>query len=721
MSKKNRKRKTPGLQEKRPVQKSPDPGSLLIGVDPMCPAHWYRFLAVFVSALGIRLVYFFINKDGNPLFYHPILDPLFHHEQALDILNGNFWGDDVFFKAPLYPYFLALLYKIGSSSAAFAILIQHVMGAVGVVLVYFLSRRFFVEHVSLLASLITALYWPLIYFEGDLLAVTLVVFLDLIFILALVTAVQSGSRRMLFVSGVFLGLSALSRPSILVFAPFIPIAFRFSERKADKTVPVPGKWLRNTSIVFAGGLMIILPVIVRNYVVGRDFVPIASQGGVNFYIGNNPEANGSRAFLPGASKDLYGTFQGAIDLAEKDTGRAMKPSEVSNYYLLKGLDFISSRPAEAGKLLLKKFYFFWGGVERSNSKYIQFFWRNYGLGRFRLPGFWLLGPFALLGGVLLWSRRREFIIFYSFVLSYMAGVVLFFVNARFRLPVMPILAIFAAFAILYAYHALRSRGYYFGKALLLFLGFALFVNYDFISMQGVRAMDEIITRYELAEAFMKRGDKSSALAEFENARSIQEKYPSRGYADFSDDIEYSIGSLYFEQGLYSRAIESLQKVRRSKALTLQARILLAGCFAKKNMLDRAVDTYAQILKLDPDNVQSRLGIAEAYRIMGDSDKLEISEKILRGMSQQPHSYNTRVYLELAHTLAAKGDQQGALGFYQAAADDPSLQKEAFLGAAWMCKKLGKENDLSTYINLMRNRYPLDNSLMRELRVLDSAN
>ena len=37
---------------------------------------------------------------------------------------------------------------------------------------------------------------------------------------------------------------------------------------------------------------------VRNYAVGDDFVPIASQGGLNFYLGNNASADGMAALAP---------------------------------------------------------------------------------------------------------------------------------------------------------------------------------------------------------------------------------------------------------------------------------------------------------------------------------------------------------------------------------------------------------------------------------------
>jgi len=57
-----------------------------------------------------------------------------------------------------------------------------------------------------------------------------------------------------------------------------------------------GRYFTVEALLFAAGLVLpIIPVTLHNALVGHDFVPIASQGGVNFYIGNNPVADGYTA------------------------------------------------------------------------------------------------------------------------------------------------------------------------------------------------------------------------------------------------------------------------------------------------------------------------------------------------------------------------------------------------------------------------------------------
>jgi tetratricopeptide (TPR) repeat protein len=672
--------------------------------------------AVFAAAVAVRLVFFFINKNTNPLFYHPVLDALFHHEWAQQILAGDFWGDEVFFRAPFYPYLLAFLYKLGGTSIAFAVLVQHIIGSLSAVLVYLLARRYFTRRVSVAAGIVAAFYWPLIYFEGDLLFETLIVFLDLALLLVLAIAIERRSTALLAAAGLVLGLSAITRPSILILVPVLPVVFRHAaERRKD---PGAGRaWIRQTAIVVAGSLVFILPVLVRNFAVGRDFVPIASQGGVNFYIGNNPQSNGSQAMVPGARADLYGTYQGAIELAEKDAGRKLKPSEVSTYYTRKALDFIVTEPAGAARLFFKKLYLFWAGIERSNDKYMQFFWKRYGLGRFPFPGFWLVGPFALLGGALLIRRWKEYSLLYLFVLSYMIGVVIFFVNGRFRLPVAPVLIIFASYAFFHLLATARTNRAGLFPVVGLLAVFAFAVDYDYVAFRGVRSIDEAVSHYEIANAYLKMGDKDRALSHFEEAAEMQRKYPTRSYAQIGGTIDFNIGMIYWERGLYSRAIEALERIPDADPRSFQAKALLGDSYVKKGRAGDAVALYAGMLRKSPDDPRVLFGLGVALRGTGD---LERSRQVLEEILQKHRPPDGSVNLELARTLELKGDIEGAVRNYEAAAAKEPQRRDATLELARLCKKTGNRDRAAELLTELRTAFPDDRAIEMELNALRSG-
>ena len=81
------------------------------------------------------------------------------------------------------------------------------------------------------------------------------------------------------------------------------------------------------------GLAIVLvPVAARNAVVGGGFFVTTSQFGPNFYIGNNPTADGTYASLRyGRGAPEY-ERQDATELAELALGRRLSPAEVSSYW-----------------------------------------------------------------------------------------------------------------------------------------------------------------------------------------------------------------------------------------------------------------------------------------------------------------------------------------------------------------------------------------------------
>jgi 4-amino-4-deoxy-L-arabinose transferase-like glycosyltransferase len=600
-----------------------DPTVGLLG-SPDLRRNDYRNLLIVVGvALVVRIIFFFLYKHNNPLFYYPVMDAKEYHEWALEILSGNFWDNEVFFRAPLYPYLLALLYKVSGGSIAFAIFFQQLIGVVTALLVYLLARQFFVPRVSLLAGIVAALYWPFLYFEGDLLVVALIVCLD-VFALFLITRSMRTHRPLgLIGAGVIIGISAIARPSILILLPVLPLVFYLYGR--NRAVGASGRWIKQSLLVFGGAMILISPVIVRNYVIGRDIVPIASQGGVNFYIGNNPQSDGRSAVIPGTRWDWRGSHEDAVRIAEAARGRSLKPSEVSNFYFREGLKFIFGSPDRSIPLLARKFALFWAGGERSNNKYIYFFWQKSGLGEVPLPGFWLVAPLGLAGAVLLWRKRRDFWLLYLFVTSYTIGVVAFFVTARFRLPVVPVLIIFAAYAAFVLWRAFRQRSVSgWRTAVLVALCFVI-VDIDFVRFREHTIGAHALSHYTLANAYLVRGAKDKAIAEYEQAMDINNLRPTEGYRRVARAADFNLGALYHGKGFCARAVPLLSRVGGNDKLATLAQRHLAECFFQLGRYSEAVDIYRGLLRGQPDNAQLRgalietmIGQANSHKQNGDT-------------------------------------------------------------------------------------------------------
>src|SRR6185295_19163526 len=84
------------------------------------------------------------------------------------------------------------------------------------------------------------------------------------------------------------------------------------------------------SIAFAIALV---PVTVRNIVVSGYWSPVtASHGGLNFYIGNNAQADGTYHAVPDVTPDIKGHQEDTRRVAEQATGHALDDAGVSSYF-----------------------------------------------------------------------------------------------------------------------------------------------------------------------------------------------------------------------------------------------------------------------------------------------------------------------------------------------------------------------------------------------------
>jgi tetratricopeptide (TPR) repeat protein len=397
------------------------------------------FLIGIVSlALALRFVYH-LEMQGNPLVEQLQLDEQYHDRWARSIAAGEVIGQGVFFRAPLYPYLLGLSYAIFGNLPDIPRIAQHLLGGVLILLVYLLTRVLFGRVAAMLASLLAALYSVLIYFEGRLLFDFPVTFLALLWLTLVVFFADRPSWQRYALFGFLFGLICTMRP------PFLAIALPLLGYVLWKYVRTKANIVRCAISLLIAFLIPILVVTVRNALVGEDFVLLASQGGINFYIGNNPLSNGCTPSVPEAGGVAWEN-RNVEYIAQHALGHPLRPSEVSAYWYAKGWEFIRNEPLAAMQLLLRKFYLFWSHTEIPNNLSYYSFEHSSLLLRILPIGFWLIGPLGLAGAMLAWKEPRARLLL-LFLLLYSLVMIAFFVCDRFRLPVIPLLCIFTGYAV----------------------------------------------------------------------------------------------------------------------------------------------------------------------------------------------------------------------------------------------------------------------------------
>ena len=656
----------------------------------MHPRDGVLLAAIIVTAFSLRLIYLLQLRDC-PTFDHPAMDELYHDQWARAIAAGESFVDGPYFRAPLYPAFLAAVYKLFGHGYLAPRVIQAALGSLSCGLLYLIGRVTFGRAVGTVAGFAAASYWMLIYFDGELLIPTLIVFLDLLLIWVLLRAARRPGIWIFGLVGVGLGLSAIARPNILLFAPVIVVWLLVVHRAT------PPRAFAYAGCVGVGCLMVITPVTVRNWVVGADLALIATQGGVNFYIGNNPEADGRTAVVPGTPGGWWEGYHATIDRAEQSLGRELRPSEVSRYYFGEALDFIQEQPGKFLSLMVLKLRLFWSHWEISNNKGI-YFWTAHFTPVIRwLPlGFGVVGPLAIVGLASCWRRRLELFPLWGFVLVYMVSVLLFFCTARYRMPVLPILILLAVFGGFRIVDAARHRQWTTLAPRLVLL--ALAVAFVWFTPQTKQFRNDAFSYCRLGSLYAEKGDTDMAIDSYHRALELAPHYLT---------AHFNLGKLFYKTDRLEEAIAEFRRalvaphmrlVGEPESKVAEVHSLLARALGKRGRYSEAAEHYRTAIKLapdlDPGRAEFRLAItleeagrfeestaafADAfeplrYRLGREPDRPTLLYMFGRVLSE--HGRYDEAVLTLRRCLALESNHLPALDALSRALTDARRYKEA---------------------------------------------
>jgi 4-amino-4-deoxy-L-arabinose transferase-like glycosyltransferase len=270
-------------------------------------------VAIFLVSLTVRLVHLFQIRRA-PFFTLLMSDEQSYHAWAQRLAAGDWVGNDVFYQAPLYPYFLGVVYTLFGEGPMTVRLCQAVIGSLACVWLAFAAWRLFSRPAGIAAGLMLAFYAPAIFFDGLIQKSVLDAFFLCLALALLSGLVVHPARRWSWLwVGVTLGCLTLTRENAVVFAAAILLWLVWSQRH------LPRERLTLAGFLLAGLAMVLLPVAARNKIVGGEFHLTTSQFGPNFYIGNNANASGTYQPLRFGHGDPKYERQDARELAEQAT------------------------------------------------------------------------------------------------------------------------------------------------------------------------------------------------------------------------------------------------------------------------------------------------------------------------------------------------------------------------------------------------------------------
>jgi 4-amino-4-deoxy-L-arabinose transferase-like glycosyltransferase len=545
-------------------------------------------------ALAVRGVYL-VETSGVPFLSQLVGDAQGYYEWAQRIAAGDWLGSRSFYQAPLYPYVLAVLLRVFGESVGIVRIAQVVWGVVGVLCLQAAARRMFGRSAGLLAGMMLALCPTAIFFDGIVQKASLACGLlcVMLALMGLRDGRWGGARRCVWAVslGVVVGLLVLVRENALVWAGVLPVWLLWpgdrSLRRGRGAV---------CAMYVVGLAVVLVPVGLRNRLVCGEWSVTTFQAGPNFYIGNSREADGRyRPIVPGHETPQF-EREDARAVAERARGQALTPREVSRYWWQRAKrDIVTDRlrwiELMVSKVLMVVNRYEVADVE-SEYVYADFSYVLRGLGS--IWHFGVVCPLAVVGMVYTSYRARELWIYYVLMGTMVLAVAAFFVLARYRFPLVPLLIPFAAAGCVALVRSVRDWNWRsMGAPLVAGVVVALVSNMRVHEEEALDALAYMNLGVVMATEDAAGAARFFHLAVERNPRSAEARFnlaqACRLMGDLDGAIEGYRAALALEPGLAG------------------ADFFLAQALEEAGELEEARRHYGRALVLDPRDAEARAG------------------------------------------------------------------------------------------------------------------
>ncbi len=451
--------------------------NLLFSGLPFRLKEWMRspYLIWGIAGLAfiLRVVLLFIA--GNHISRSFLPDSQSYIHPAVELLTTGFYPPDSAWRTPLYPFFIALIYRIGGQNPLWIVAAQVILGTSTVLLSYHYGSKVISRQAALLGSFLLAINVESITNGFYIMTETLFTFLFLAGMIAWARAITQDSKLWLAMAAFLMGLSVLCRPEAVYF-PILLLACQLINRGSSfvRRLALGALFLG----IYATSLA---PWIVRNiYVVDSPTISTIVNYNLLFYEAASLEANLRHV----GEAQVRVEYSGRVAQALTERGWADNESNRARVEGILALQIIRTHPFRFLYIHLKSdlngllpditgpteiLGVTIGGkgtLSVLNQKGVVAAIRNYFGGQTWL--LWLLLPlvmllalvylFSLVGAIALVRQHKWFI------LAMFVSPVLYFLLLpgaaslpRFRVPVMPYICLLAGAGITSAWSYLQLK------------------------------------------------------------------------------------------------------------------------------------------------------------------------------------------------------------------------------------------------------------------------
>ncbi len=547
----------------------------------------FLFLPAFlVLAVLIRLGALWSLK--NSVYFHFFMvDERVYHTWALKIVNGSLDTSSVYEFAPLFPYLIAMIYKLFGQDILFVRFLNILLGTGTCFIIYLTGKKIADQAIGLLAFLIAALYGPFILYSIVPLKAALSTFLFAIVVYLLIVTLSRVTLGRIVCLGVVIGLLWMVRPQMMILIPFLPLAILWYQFKNGAALKIYALII----LGFTTGLFLsVSPFAIRNYRVAGELTLMNSQAGFNLYKSNYPDSPKPAAFA--FSSPFFQGIQYTIE-ASRRTGITMTPSQASDYWTVQTLQCARKQPETFLKNIGKKALIFCRQFQLSDQYCYGFISRHVQFLKFPFFSFILIFPLGV-AGMLMNSTisRKDFILGILFCL-YALTMIIFFTRTRYRVPIMVILIPYAVIGmnLCLSYISQKKWGHLICYCLLVFV----FVLPNYLPVQP----NDDITAYLNFHAIASKdsGLRYQAITSWEASSRLDGLY--------SDSANLSLAAIYFKNRDYKRGWEYLDRISDTSFIAAKKRTIQGDLMMRIPDLKQAAKYYKKSLAINSGQLITR--------------------------------------------------------------------------------------------------------------------
>ena len=553
-----------------------------------------------ISIALIVRIFYWIQVSDQAWFQSPGTDPEFYLGWADAILAGH--GNDYlpFPRGPLYAYILAALRTVFGSWWLIPRILNLLADIATIWLVFKSATMLSNRTTGVIASLLFALSGAAIYFTGEVLMTSLATTFSMAFLFSLIRVWRQPSYSLAVLSGLLIATASLLRPNFILMIPLalVILALALRSIRTDSA-----KSFKIITVQILTVAVIITPVLTANWKASGRIIPFASQGGVNFYIGNARGVSGWASELPGVGAAW--SDGDAQQIASQNAGRLLTDPEVSPQFWRMGFEEIKAAPFDWLKLIAKKGMLFLNvreiGNNRPLSLPIQASWL---LKILIFNSLGALFPILLIGILYNWKKPEIKILTFYFLI-FGATMIMFFTNTRYRMPIVPVAVILAAMGIMTVYRQINYR-----SALCRILPcFAIGCVLTIPNWTGDVVDQPTQAHYIHGNAFMRQGKLSDALAQFRMAENVDPKFP---------ELQLNIGVALLSTGDTLNAMQAFRRELDSNPNSSKAHNNLGVIYEIQGNLKYAAESYSKSLSANAFFADGKQNLARTYLKMGDN-------------------------------------------------------------------------------------------------------